>query len=103
MHAKLMVDTMEERLTATITEQTEARFQKLEVDMAEIKHQHQRHERWFQDAAVAVANQNLQSQVGTLTTQVAQQQQEVSTLSQDIRSGFQNLEALFAKKQRRDE
>jgi flagellar biosynthesis chaperone FliJ len=52
---------------------------------------------------VAVANQNLQSQVGTLTTQVAQQQQEVSTLSQDIRSGFQNLEALFAKKQRRDE
>ena len=100
MQAKAMVDTMEERLTATITEQTEARFQKLEVDMAEIKHQHQRHERWFQDAAVA--NHNLQSQVSTLTTQVAQQQQEVSTLSQDIRSGFQNLEALFAKKQRQE-
>ena len=101
MHAKTMVDSMEERVTAHITEHHEARFQKIEVDLAEIRQQHQRHERWFQDAATA--NQHLQTQVGTLTSQVAQQQQEVSTMSAEIKSGFQNLEALLAKKQRRDE
>ena len=101
MHPRSMVDTVEERLTASVTERTEARFQKLEVDMAEIREQHQKHERWFQDAAVA--DQHLQQQVGSLSTQVTQQQQEVSSLSSDIKTGFQNIEALLSKRQRHDE
>lgn len=100
MQAKAMMDSMEERLTAQLTEHTEARFYKIEVDMAEIREQNHRHEGWFQDAAKAT--QHLQNQVGTLTHQVAQQQQEVSSLSSDIKNGFQSIEALLSKKQRQE-
>ena len=100
MQAKAMMDSMEERLAAQLTEHTEARFYKLEVDMAKIREQNHRHEGWFQDAAKAT--QHLQNQVGTLTNQVAQQQQEVSSLSSDIKNGFQSIEALLSKKQRQE-
>jgi peptidoglycan hydrolase CwlO-like protein len=62
--------------------------------------QHSKHEQWFQEAGAA--NQRLQSQVGSLSTQVTKQQQEVHSLSADIKSVFQNIEALLAKKQRVD-
>ena len=96
-----MADSMEERLSTSIQKVHEDRFQKLEVDIAEIKMQSHRHEQWFQDAGAA--NQRLQTQVNHLTNQVTQQQHEMSSLSQDIKSGFQNMEALLSKKQRRDE
>ena len=101
MHAKAMVDTMEERVTQTVLNTTEERFQRLEVDLAEIKSQNQRHEQWFQDAGNAT--QRLQNQVGTLTTQMGQQQQDVATLSSEIKSGFQMMESLLSKRQKVDD
>ena len=95
-----MVASLEERVATNVQKNNEERFQKLEVDIAEVKMQHHKHEQWFQDAGVA--NQRLQSQVSNLTNQVTQQQQEVSSLSMDIKTGFQNIEALLAKKQRMD-
>ena len=100
MHVKAMAETMEERVTSGVLSANEQRFQKLEVDMAEIRQQHQKHEQWFQEAGAA--NQRLQNQVGALSTQVAQNQQEVSSLSTEIKLGFQNMEALLSKKQRTD-
>eukprot|EP00435_Cladocopium_sp_Y103_P074350 s200_g48.t1 len=101
MHPKPMMDTLEERITHSITQSTEERFQKIEVDIAEIRNQHQKHEQWFNEAGQAT--QRLQSQVGTLTSQVTQHQQEVAALSTEIRSGFQSMEALLAKKQRTED
>ena len=96
-----MASTMEERLSTSIQKVHEDRFQKLEVDIAEIKLQSNRHEQWFQDAGSA--NQRLQTQVNHLATQVTLQQHEMSSLSHEIKSGFQNMEALLSKKQRGDE
>lgn len=101
MHAKAMVDSMEERVTQTVLSTTEERFQRLEVDLAEIKNQNQKHEQWFHDAGNAT--QRLQNQVGTLTTQMGQQQQDVATLSQEIKSGFQLMESLLSKRQKVDD
>ena len=98
--SRSMVASLEERVATNVQKNNEERFQKLEVDIAEVKMQHHKHEQWFQDAGVA--NQRLQSQVSNLTNQVTQQQQEVSSLSMDIMTGFQNIEALLAKKQRMD-
>ena len=63
--------------------------------------QSNRHDQWFQEAGAA--NQRLQTQVNHLATQVTQQQNEMSSLSQEIKSGFQSMEALLSKEQRRDE
>ena len=100
MHVKAMAETMEQRVTSGVLSANEQRFQKLEVDMAEIRQQHLKHEHWFQEAGAA--NQRLQNQVGALSTQVTQNQQEVTSLSAEIKMGFQNMEALLSKKQRTD-
>eukprot|EP00435_Cladocopium_sp_Y103_P032649 s829_g8.t1 len=101
MHAKSMLVTMEERVAQSVLSSTDDRFKQLEVDIAEIRSQNSRHEQWFQDAGAAT--QNLQAQVGHLTTQLNQHQQEVSSLSMEIKSGFQNMEALLSKRQRLDD
>ena len=96
-----MAASLEDKVISTVQKANEDRFQKLEVDIAEIRMQHERHEHWFQEAGSA--NQRLQSQVNHLATQMTQQQHEVSSLSQEIKSGFQNMEALLSKKQRLDD
>ena len=98
---KSMASSLEDKVISTVQKVNEDRFQKLEVDIAEIRMQHGRHEQWFQEAGNA--NQRLQSQVNHLATQMTQQQNEVSSLSQEIKSGFQNMEALLSKKQRLDD
>lgn len=100
MHVKAMAESLEERVTTGVMSANEERFQKLEVDIAEIRQQNRKHEQWFQEAGAA--NQRLQTQVGTLSTQLAQNQQEVTSLSAEIKMGFQSMEALLSKKQRTD-
>eukprot|EP00438_Fugacium_kawagutii_P023954 Skav232716 [mRNA] locus=scaffold4051:84716:89491:+ [translate_table: standard] len=54
----------------------EQRFQKLETDITEIRKQQDKFESWFQDAGQAT--HNLQNQVGTLTTQLAETKTEIN-------------------------
>ena len=77
---------------------SEARFQRLEVDITELRQQQSKFENWFQDAAAA--SSNMQNQIGELRTQVNAHTTELGTVRSEIQNGFQHLEALFSKKHR---
>ncbi len=114
MTAASRVDQLEERVANTVANQVqqhlqqgangefeqkaEARFQRMEVDLSELKQQHQKYENWFQDAASV--SSGLQNQIGELRTQVREQGHELGAVRTEIQSGFQHMEALFAKKHR---
>lgn len=88
---------LRENSTATDSA-SEARFQRLEVDITELRQQHSKFENWFQDAAAA--SSSMQSQIGELRTQVNAHSTELGTVRSEIQNGFQHLEALFSKKHR---
>ena len=95
------LDSIETRLQQSLTsnkEATEARLQKMETDIHEMKHQHGQYQQWFQEAGQA--NAHLQSQVLSLATQVQENKNEVSAMGSEIKAGFANLEAMLAKKSR---
>ena len=110
MAAASRIDQLEARVSQNVQQQLlranaaedehkhEERFQKLEVDISELKKQHTRYEGWFQDAA-SMTN-NMQSQIGELRTQVREHSKELTTVRSEIQNGFQSMEALFSKKHR---
>ncbi len=110
MAATSRIDQLEERVSQNLQQQLlkapqegleekhEARFQKLEVDISELRQQRTRYESWFQEAATA--SNSMQSQIGELRSQVRENATELVTVRSEIQNGFQNLEALFAKKHR---
>ena len=113
MQAPSKLDAVEARLqtaletsvTGKVQQANEERFNRLEVDMAEIKAQNQQYQGWFHEAAQA--SNRIQLQVDELQT-VAQAQAtdmeivkaDISTVRGEIQSGFSNIEALLSKRPR---
>ena len=113
MQAPSKLDAVEARLqtaletsvTGKVQQANEERFNRLEVDMAEIKAQNQQYQGWFHEAAQA--SNRMQLQVDELQT-VAQAQAtdmeivkaDISTVRGEIQSGFSNIEALLSKRPR---
>ena len=71
---------------------------KLETGMSELRHQNQKFENWFHEAGQS--NASLRQEVGVLISQVKEHQQTIQHMGCEIKSGFQDLEALLSKKQR---
>ena len=91
-------DALKKEVTASVTEKTDQRLNKMEVDIYELRQQHVKYEQWFSEAGAATTN--LQSQLNTVAAQVADQRSEISSMGQEIKSGFSHLEALLSKKSR---
>ena len=91
-------DTLKKEVTASVTEKTDQRLNKMETDIHELRQQHVKYEQWFSEAGAA--NKNLQGQLNTVAAQVADQRSEITTMGQEIKSGFSTLEALLSKKTR---
>eukprot|EP00438_Fugacium_kawagutii_P031198 Skav220793 [mRNA] locus=scaffold150:52383:57152:- [translate_table: standard] len=76
-----------------VKEAHEQRFQRLETDITQIRQQQDKFESWFQDAGQATTT--LQSQVGSLTTQLMETKneihQQVGTLTQQLGENRQGL------------
>lgn len=113
MPAITKIDEVEGRLQGRIHQaidqkmalEADARFKKLEVDVAEMKQQHVKYEGWFQEAAAA--SNNTQTQMVELQKQVTMQKQDMVTMKSDIgqvrseiQTGFASIEALLNKKHR---
>ena len=84
----------------SLKDATEQRFQKLETGLTELREQNQKFKNWFGEAGQSTAA--LRQDVNQLSGQVRENQQNITSLSEEIRSGFANLEALLAKKQRQE-
>ena len=93
-------DQMHEVVENSLKDATEQRFLKLETGITELREQNQKFETWFGEAGQSTAA--LRQDVNILTNQVKENQQNINTLSGEIRSGFANLESLLAKKQRQE-
>jgi len=89
-----------EVVESSLKDATEQRFLKLETGITELREQNQKFETWFGEAGQSTAA--LRQDVTALTVQVKENQQNINTMSGEIRSGFANLEALLAKKQRQE-
>jgi len=89
-----------EVVESSLKDATEQRFLRLETGITELREQNQKFETWFGEAGQSTAA--LRQDVSALTVQVKENQQNISTMSGEIRSGFANLEALLAKKQRQE-
>ena len=87
-------------MESTLKDATEQRFQKLETGLTELREQNQKFEHWFGEAGQSTAA--LRQDVTNLTAQVKENQNNINTMSGEIRSGFANIEALLAKKQRQE-
>ena len=96
------LESIEEKLRGEISnvvaEATDSRFAKLEVDLAEMRHQQGKFESWCHDAGQA--QQHMQAQLGQLAATVSEHSAELSDMGKEIKSGFQNIEALLVKRSR---
>ena len=81
-------------------DENEERFLKLETGITELRQQNQKFESWFCEAGQS--NAALKQEMNQLSSQVKEHQQSISCMSNDIRSGFANIEALLSKKQRQE-
>ena len=113
MQAPSKIDAVEARLqsaletavTGKVQQANDERFNRLEVDMAEIKAQNHQYQGWFQQAAQA-SNQ-MQTRVDELQVVVQAQatdmeivKADISTIRGEIQGGFSNIEALLSKRPR---
>eukprot|EP00435_Cladocopium_sp_Y103_P073269 s49_g43.t1 len=89
-----------ETVQSNLKDATEQRFLKLETGLTELREQNQKFETWFGEAGQSTAA--LRHDVTVLSGQVKENQQNISSMASDIRSGFANLEALLSKKQRQE-
>jgi hypothetical protein len=96
------LESIEEKLRGEISnvvaEATDSRFAKLEVDLAEMRHQQGKFESWCHEAGQA--QQHMQAQIGQLAATVSEHSAELSDMGKEIKSGFQNIEALLVKRSR---
>ncbi len=95
--------TLETTVTGKVQQANEERFNRLEVDMAEIKAQNQQYQGWFQEAAQA--SNRMQTRVDELQVVVQAQatdmeivKADISTVRGEIQHGFSNIEALLSKR-----
>ena len=102
MHVVPKLDSMEERLrgeiSTAVTQATEGRMAKMEVDLSEMRHQQTKFETWCQEAGQA--QQHMQMQLGQISATVAEHTSEISDMGKEIKNGFQHLEALLVKRSR---
>ena len=70
----------------------------MEVDMAEMRSHQSKFETWCVEAGQA--QQHLQAQIGQLAATVSEHSTEITDMSKEIKSGFQNIEALLVKRSR---
>ena len=102
MHVVPKLDSIEERLrgeiSTAVTQATEGRMAKMEVDLSEMRHQQTKFESWCQEAGQA--QQHMQMQLGQISATVAEHTSEISDMGKEIKSGFQHLEALLVKRSR---
>ena len=92
---------MQESLRADLKGEHEARFQKLETGLTELKEQNGRFERWFHEAGSV--SSGLQQQVNAIAGQVQDQKKEPGNMGDKIDKGFANIEALLSKSRRTSE
>ena len=96
------LDSMEERLrgeiSTAVTQATEGRMARMEVDLAEMRNHQVKFETWCQEAGQA--QQHLQAQIGQIASTVAEHSSEISDMGKEIKSGFQHLESLLVKRSR---
>eukprot|EP00435_Cladocopium_sp_Y103_P074898 s52_g52.t1 len=85
---------------SNLKDATEQRFLRLETGITELREQNQKFETWFGEAGQSTAA--LHQDVSHLTSQVREQQQNMTSMALDIQKGFANIEALLSKKQRQE-
>ena len=99
------LDSIEEKLrgeiSTVVAEATDSRFAKLEVDLAEMRHQQGKFESWCHEAGQA--QQHMQAQLGQLAATVSEHSVELSDMGKEIKSGFQLMESLLSKRQKVDD
>ena len=96
------LESIEEKLrgeiTSVVAQATDGRLSRMEVDLAEMKSHQNKFEVWCHEAGQA--QQHLQSQLGQLAATVTEHSAELSDMGKEIKSGFQNIEALLVKRSR---
>ena len=96
------IDSMEESLrgeiSSAVTQATESRMARMEVDISEMRQHQSKFEAWCLDAGQA--QQNLQAQIGQLTATVTDHSSQITDMGKEIKSGFQTLESLLVKRSR---